>query len=118
MPEIIPLKKCVSPDITKHPSLNSLPLVEPLQSPVTQFCINIIIGLDDFYEIVGTDRLSFQDTFQLLQYSVDLISTGTVDMVSTHLDREGYCLFVESISIPDSQFDLERFWAIEHVCLS
>ena len=78
----------------------------------------ILIELDDFYEIVGTDRLSVHDSFQLLQSSVGLISTGKVVMASTHLDREGYCLFVESIPIPDSEFDLERLWTIEHVGLS
>ena len=36
----------------------SLPLAESLYSSVTQLCINILIGLEDFYEIVGTDRLS------------------------------------------------------------
>ena len=71
------------------------------------------MGLDDFYEIVGTDRLSFHDSFQLLQSSVGLISTGMVDMASTHLNREGYCLFVESFPIPDSEFDLEHFWPFE-----
>ena len=74
----------------------------------------ILIGLDNFYEIVGTNRLSFDDSFQLLQSSVGLISTGKVNMVSTQLNRVGYCLFLESIPIPDSEFDLEHFWAIEH----
>ena len=118
MPEIIPPIRYVPPDITKHPSLKSFPLAEPLQSSVTQMCIKILIGLDNFYEIAGTDRLSFHDSFQLLQSSVGLTSTGKVDMASTHLDREGYCLLIESIPIPDSEFDLECFWAIEDVGLS
>ena len=118
MPEIIPPIRYVPSYITKHPSLKSSPPAEPLQSSVTQLCVNILIGLDDFYEIAGTDRQSFHGCFQLLRSSVGLISTGKVDMASTHLDREGYCLFIESIPMPDSEFDLERFWAIQHVGLS
>ena len=95
----------------QHPSLKSLPLAEPLQSSNTQLCLDILIGLDHYYEIVGTDRLSFHDGFQLLQPSAGLISTGKVDKASTHLDMEGSCLAFESFSIPDSEFDLERFWA-------
>ena len=52
----------------------------------------ILIELDDLYEIVGTDRLSVHDSFQLLQSSVGLISTEKVAMASTHLDSEGHCL--------------------------
>ena len=102
MPEIIPPIRYVPPDITKHPSLKSLPLAEPLQSSVTQLCINILMGLDNFYEIVGTDRLSFHDSFQLLQSSVGIIGTGKVYMASTHLGRGRYCLLIESIPMPDS----------------
>ena len=108
MPEIIQPIRYVPPDITKHPSLKSFPPAEPLQSSVTQLCVNILIELDDFYEIAGTDRLSFHSSFQLLQSTVGLISTGKVDMASTHLDREGYCLFIESIPVPESEFHLER----------
>ena len=118
VPEIIPPIRYVPPDITTRSSLKSIPLAEPLQSSVILLCIKILIGLDDFYEIAGTDRLSFHDSFQLLQSSVGLTSTGNVYMASTHLDREGYCLFIESISIPDSEFELERFWVSEHVGLS
>ena len=39
-------------------------------------------------------------------------------MASAHLDREGYCLFIESITISDSEFNLDRFWAIQQVGLS
>ena len=85
IPEITsPIQK-VSLDVKKHPSLATLPLAEPLTSSSTSDClqIDILVGLDHYYDIIGADRMSFPDGLQLLHSTVGLVATGKVTSTST-----------------------------------
>ncbi|XP_065191904.1 uncharacterized protein LOC135822994 [Sycon ciliatum] len=122
---ILPLSANVIPQITspiwrvpldtnRHPSLNTLPLAEPLTSSNDRLCIDILIGLDHYYKILGTDRISFPDGLQLLDSSLGFVCAGTVATEhACSVIETNTTLAVASHRREDPSFDLERFWAVE-----
>ena len=115
------LKACVLPEITapiqrvelakRYPVLQSLPLAEPLASSSGSLPIDILVGLDHYYHIVGPDRLELPGGLVLLQSSLGFICTGTVPTPATSEGQS--CLAVHSRSDGDPSMDLQRFWAAE-----
>ena len=60
-----PIRK-IAIDTTRHPSRHDLPLAEPLHNPDERLNIDVLIGLNHYYDIVGSDRLVFPDGFSSL----------------------------------------------------
>ena len=52
-----PIRK-IAIDTVKHASLHDLPLAEPLTYPHKHLHIDILIGLDHYYDIIVSDRLT------------------------------------------------------------
>ena len=119
IPKITAPIRRVSLNTCTHPSLRQLPLAEPLDSTSDRLEIDILIGLDHYYEIIGTDRISFPDGLQLLHSSVGFVCAGTVDATPiSPVQERNTALVVEPHRPSDPGLDLERFWAVEDIGIS
>ena len=119
IPKITAPIRRVSLNTCTHPSLRQLPLAEPLDSTSDRLEIDILIGLDHYYKIIGTDRISFPDGLQLLHSSVGFVCAGTVDATPiSPVQERNTALVVEPHRPSDPGLDLERFWAVEDIGIS
>ena len=108
IPEITsPIQK-VPLDVKKHPSLATLPLAEPLTSfSSDRLQVDILIGLDHYYDIIGADRMSFPDGLQLLHSTVGLVATGKVTSTSESSVIESSintCIMFNNLPMPYPDF--------------
>ena len=108
IPEITsPIQK-VPLDVKKHPSLATLPLAEPLTSFSSDLLqIDILVGLDHYYDIIGADRMSFPDGLQLLHSTVGLVATGKVTSTSESSVIESSintCIMFNNLPMPHPDF--------------
>ncbi|XP_065192585.1 uncharacterized protein LOC135823664 [Sycon ciliatum] len=65
-------------DTQTHPSLERLPLAEPLTLTREHVEIDILVGTDFYYDFVLTDRTHFPDGLILLDTKLGFICTGKV----------------------------------------
>ena len=101
-------------DTTKHPSLHDLPLAEPLTHTDERLHIDILIGLDHYYDIIGSDRLVYPDGLLLLDSTLGFIRAGKVTTEAPPSVSEGQsCLVHQPNPYQDPDFDLKRFWSVE-----
>ena len=119
IPKITAPIRRVSLNTCTHPSLRQLPLAEPLDSTSDRLEIDILIGLDHYYKIIGTDRIYFPDGLQLLHSSVGFVCAGTVDATPiSPVQERNTALVVEPHRPFDPGLDLERFWVVEDIGIS
>ena len=99
-------------DSQKHPALSSLPLAEPPEASGNRLTIDVLVGLDFYYTIIGADRLSFPDGLHLLDSSLGFICAGTVDSRDGPVTAEANLVVTDPGIENNPEFDLERFWAV------
>ena len=108
-----PIRK-IAIDTTKHPSLHDFPLAEPLTHTDERLHIDILIGLDHYYDIIGSDRLVYPDGLLLLDSTLGFIRAGKVTTEAPPSVSEGQsCLVHQPNPYQDPDFDLKRFWSVE-----
>ena len=107
-------------DVTRHPSLKAMKLAEPLDSSDDRLNIDILVGLDHYYELIGSDRLTLDDGLVLLESPFGLVTAGKVDVPDRSKKQVAQdvhsCLITSHMLEWDSEFDLQRFWALEEMC--
>ena len=95
---------------SKHlPTLKSLTLAEPL-SDASHLPIDILIGLDHYYDIVSDQHLRLGDGMILIQSTVGFIRTGPV---SCQITQPSSPLVLSCDAQPD--IDISRFWNFEEI---
>ena len=67
-------------NLRQHPCLKKLPLAdsELLSNNSKRLAVDVLVGLDSYHDIVGSDRLSLDDSFHLLDSTVGFIASGKV----------------------------------------
>ena len=67
-------------NVKQHPCLRKLPLADPelLSNNSKRLAVDVLVGLDSYHNIVGSDRLSLDDSFHLLDSTVGFIASGQV----------------------------------------
>ena len=67
-------------NLRQHPCLKNLPLADPelLSNNSKRLAVDVLVGLDSYHNIVGSDRLSLDDSFHLLDSTVGFIASGKV----------------------------------------
>ena len=95
------------PVSAQHDSiLRTLPLAEPLTA-TGRLPIDVLVGLDFYYEIVCDQRLQLADGLFLLQSSVGFLLT-----VQSAQEADDTALVMSCEPVPP---DISRFWAVEEV---
>ena len=80
IPEIMsPIHK-MPINVKQHPCLKKLPLADPelLSNNSKRLAVDVLVGLDSYHDIVGSDCLSLDDSFHLLDSTVGFIASGKV----------------------------------------
>ena len=80
IPEIMsPIHK-MPINVKQHPCLKKLPLADPelLSNNSKRLAVDVLVGLGSYHDIVGSDRLSLDDSFHLLDSTVGFIASGKV----------------------------------------
>lgn len=126
---VVPITACVIPEVTaplqkvpldlhQYPSLENITLAEPLVREPCVTPVDILIGLDHYYQLVGTDRVDCEGSLVLLPSVFGVVCSGIVDSsTSSHSKVDFAAVATESaVDIPP-EFDLQRFWALEDVAV-
>ena len=101
-------------DVTKHPSLERLPLAEPLSLTPEQVEIDILVGCDQYYDFILTDRASFPDGLVLFDSKLGFICTGCVDQSDADSTSADLVLTTTNYQA-DSDCTLKQFWKLESI---
>ena len=98
-------------DLSKHPSMRKMTLAEPLNTS-DHMTVDVLVGLDHYYDFIGTDRVEFSDGLILLDSKLGLICAGKID--DKHTNPEEMSLVASAgEAFTDSSYDLQRFWKLE-----
>ena len=98
-------------DMKKYPLLQKVDLAEPLSSNNEMVTIQLLIGSDYYYDIVKHERIEMDGGLMLLDSHLGYIMAGRTESASKTIAQ---CLLTRS-SMPESSFDLERFWKLEEI---
>ena len=101
-------------DVTKHPSLERLPLAELLSLTTEQVEIDILVGCDQYYDLTLTDRASFPDGLVFLDSKLGFICTGRVDQSDADSTSADLVLMTMNYQA-DSDCTLKQFWELENI---
>ena len=103
----------------KHTSLGKLQLAEPLCTEPEEMVIDILIGADQYYELVGTERLEYQDGLILVDSALGFLLAGTINGWENKLHTLT-CTDAVTLTASDTPGDLnlERFWNLETIGIS
>ncbi|XP_065180165.1 uncharacterized protein LOC135810600 [Sycon ciliatum] len=102
-----PIARC--PLASSFPLLQSLPLAEPLSSSAEPMVVDVLIGLDHYYDIIGKDRTELSGGLVLLDSVLGFICTGSLPVPATTEAQS--CLAHQTDT--DPEFDLRKFWSTE-----
>ena len=115
-----PLQK-VPLSTAKHSSLQKLILAEPLCNTPEAMPIDILIGADQYFQFVGSEKLEYPDGLILIDSTLGFLVAGKVKSNGnddhTLMCHEALSLFAAEACAP-KEFDLERFWNLENVGIS
>jgi len=100
--------------------LPKVQFAEPPSESHESLPIDILIGLDYYYDIIKPERIDLNNGLTLLNSSVGFVCTGKVDLTRSAMHQEGICLLTTSLpaSETDPGMDLSRFWALEDLDLN
>ena len=102
-----PIARC--PLASSFPLLQSLPLAEPVSSSAEPMVVDVLIGLDHYYDIIGKDRTELSGGLVLLDSVLGFICTGSLPVPGTTEAQS--CLAHQTDT--DPEFDLRKFWSTE-----
>ena len=98
-------------NLSKHPSIAKMTLAEPLTNKPERVNIDILVGSDYYFELILSDRISFEDGLVLLDSRLGLICAGK----SPGRNQEESSLYYSAEGTHDPAEDIHRLWAIEEV---
>jgi hypothetical protein len=99
-------------DITRHPLLKVLPLADPPAMESELVRIDLLLGADYYYDVVGSEQVRCGDGLILLDSLLGYVITGRTSSQSKQTDV--HLLGIED-TVPNAHFDLERFWRLEDI---
>eukprot|EP00117_Sycon_ciliatum_P031101 scpid25928/ scgid24391/ len=98
--------------LEKNPCLRKMALAEPIAVEPEVVKVDILIGSDFYYDIIGTDHVQLDDGLILLDTKLGLIPTGRVGQ---DRDPDARVFMVDAGDLAASDFDLRKFWSLEEI---
>ena len=98
----------------KHPSLQRMVLAEPIADRPEVVTIDMLIGSDYYYDIIGSDHVRFSDGLVLLDTKLGFVLTGRVT-TSADLPQVHAMMLTAADVYKHDDFDMKKFWSLEEI---
>ena len=100
--------------LKRYQSLSHLPLAEPLCDSPQPMQIDVLLGADQYYQFVGTERIEYPDGLILVDSTLGFLVAGKVGMNddTTLLCSDACTLMANDAPL---SHQLERFWDLQSI---
>ena len=98
----------------KHPSLQRMVLAEPIADRPEVVTLDMLIGSDYFYDVIGNDHVRFSDSLILLDTKLGFVPTGRVT-TSADLPQVHAMMLTAADVYKHDDFDLKKFWSLGEI---
>ena len=99
-------------DLDQYPEIRQVELADTVVSAPETVEIDLLIGTDHYFDIVGTERMQLNNGLVLLSSKLGFIPAGRTDSV---IGDQVHSMIAPVDEITDHEYDLKRFWRLEDI---